>query len=496
MARPIEALSHGLLLFALTALAGPETARAHGGFWRANRILIAEDDPQRIVLQSSLRGLVSSDDGGRSWSWICAEAYGRSSTSPAAATMLLTAGGGLLIASISGGLRASDGDPCSFRQPPGLEGYAARDLTPTTGGFLVLGLPTAGEQVANVLFSSAPNAERLLPLGVPLPESLIAGSVRASAAPARLFVAGVTVDGGVTIARSDDDAASWRLGATVPIDGKVAFSAQILELEGERLYVLADELERTSGGASQDTLYVSDDAGATLRPLFSDGKPLHDFARSPDRATLLVSGEGGLYRADEASALARGAGAFTRLREGPVFGLHWGGRGLLAGLDEFGQEGTFSLGRSDDGGATFTRVMSVCDVRLRACAEDSSAGAVCSEVFSDLGVRGGGFKEDFLDSPRCVQELDAGAPESVDAATGAAPDASVASVKVDAGVVHDMEAGAGESEPLARNSDAGCTASRSLGDGARAPWLSLFLFALVRRRRARCHRPLFREERS
>src|SRR5690606_12148106 len=66
-------------LVALSLLLAPLTASAHGRPPRVERIAFDPNDPQRIVLSATI-GLIVSEDGGETWSWVCAAAFGADPT--------------------------------------------------------------------------------------------------------------------------------------------------------------------------------------------------------------------------------------------------------------------------------------------------------------------------------------------------------------------------------------------------------------------------------
>ena len=383
----------------------PASGRAHGGLWRANQILIAPDDPRRIVLQSRLRGPLISTDGGHSWSWACAETYGQSSISAAPVAMLIQPRGRMLIATYARGVVISDDGFCTTRAATGYAVRWARDLTSSSDGVIALASIEADGAVRDVLLHSRDEGTHFDVLGASLPSDFIASSVQASReAAARVYVAGLQGTGW-TVARTDDAGATWRFGNVMPFAARTGMRPALLAVDAadpETLFVLRDEAEQ-SAASSSDALFVSRDGGATFSELFADGRPLHGFAASPDGATLLIAAESGLHAALRTEALARGRPAFTARASTPFYGLTWTAAGLYAGMEEFTNASAeaYSLGHSIDGGASFVRCMALCDVQPARCGHGSDAAALCSEVFSDEGRTGGGFKEDFLGPDRC-----------------------------------------------------------------------------------------------
>jgi hypothetical protein len=477
MARRTDCTRRGLPVLALlvcSSLWNPSgPARAHGGFWRAHRIHTLADDDNVLALQSQLRGLVATDDGGASWRWVCAEAYGRSSTNDARVGMLLVPGPRLLVAGLGAGLTIASIDLCRFEQPEELTGHLVYDVARSQDRVLALASGAVGEPGRRI-FHAPLDTLRFELLGSPLPTGFVAIDLYVSETqPEKLYVSG-DVGGAMAIARSDATASEWQLGQAVPHDSVLGWGSEILGIAGPaatELYVLHDELEWTEGGPSHDALLVSEDEGESLRVLFRNELAIKGFALSPDGETLLLSGEGGLYRAPRALALSLGMDAFEQVSTLPHYALHWTERGLYAGLEEFGRGQDFGVGVSSDGGDTFQPVMSVCQVSASECVLTGPVAERCAVIFDDEGLRGGGFKEDFLDAERCLQHgegaADAGTLDNSPSEAGlptteredaAAPESTTE--EPSAGPVESGVEDAGIAAPSTRR-NGGCQARRS-----------------------------------
>jgi hypothetical protein len=428
-----------------------------------------------LALQSQLRGLVATDDGGASWRWVCAEAYGRSSTNDARVGMLLVPGPRLLVAGLGAGLTMASIDLCLFEPVAELTGHVVYDVARSQDRVLALASGAVGE-MGRRIFHAQLDALRFSLLGSPLPADFVGTDLYASdAQPGTLYVAG-EVAGALVIARSDAAASEWRLGQPIPHGSAAGWGAEILGVAGPddtELYVLHDELEWNEAQPSRDALLVSEDEGESLRVLFRNETPIKGFALSPDGQTLLVSGPGGLYRAQRALALSSGMAAFERVSALPHYALHWTERGLYAGLNEFGSEAEqeFGVGVSSDGGDTFQPVMSVCQVSASECVLTGPVAERCATIFSDEGLRGGGFKEDFLDAERCLQHgegaADAGtldnSPSEAGLPTTEREDAAAPESTTEEPSAEPVESGvedAGVAAPSTRR-NGGCQARRS-----------------------------------
>src|SRR5689334_1858928 len=103
-------------LLAASTLFAPE-ARAHGGFPRAFEILVEPGNPNDVVLRSDLWGFFRTKNGGQSWEWTCAEAYGADSLAVNHQELALAPGGRLYVANSFRGLFFTD-DGCAYTAVP------------------------------------------------------------------------------------------------------------------------------------------------------------------------------------------------------------------------------------------------------------------------------------------------------------------------------------------------------------------------------------------
>jgi len=115
-------------LVSLAAAAAAPEAWAHGGIARAYEILPEPGNPEHVVLRSDLWGLFRSVDGGATWQYICAEAYGDNSTAAEHSSVVVLPGGRILVAAQFDGLRVTD-DGCTFRRIDAFEGQLLNALS-------------------------------------------------------------------------------------------------------------------------------------------------------------------------------------------------------------------------------------------------------------------------------------------------------------------------------------------------------------------------------
>src|SRR5579871_264935 len=95
---------------ALVSVAAP--ARANGRFPASNQVLFAPTQPSWVVVRTTF-GVAFSKDSGSTWSWLCEDTLGLSSTSNEDPYFALTANNTLL-AGLSLGLEVSPDTGCSW----------------------------------------------------------------------------------------------------------------------------------------------------------------------------------------------------------------------------------------------------------------------------------------------------------------------------------------------------------------------------------------------
>jgi hypothetical protein len=204
---------------AAAAHAPPE---ATGILWSPN------GSHERTVVRTN-RGLIVSEDAGRTFRLLCNDAFGASLTE--VAPVVATSTGRLLIASYLSGLLAASSDLCTFTPVPG-------------------------------------------PLGAP---TNVVGIERAASTPLELFAI-LSRDGSTDhLFTSADDGVTWRAPSHVE---DFSFTLAIAPSDPKRLYVTA--LHAADGGASTYRLMASGDGGRTL--------VAHDVALDPTESGLSVLG--------------------------------------------------------------------------------------------------------------------------------------------------------------------------------------------------------------
>lgn len=349
-------------------------AAAHGRFPLAGQIVVDPSDPMRIFVRTTY-GILVTEDGSNTWSWICPEAPGvdADSEDPAIA---VGSDGSLLVGTFNGLSRAPD--VCAFAPAPG---------APTDAFFVDIQVGTAPNILRAVssngvasdtfevaVWGSTDDGANWAQLGVAPPSDVLALTL--ASAPSdddRLYLSGRGGTVGnyeAVIMRSDDAGATWQrfvvpggdaetlpyIGAVDPVDPDIFYVGLVRIQDQEVVYF---------------GLHVTQDGGQTFTEVFTRTSSMPGFALSPDGSKVAIGGaEEGLWLAD-ASTLQ-----FAKANETVVRCLTWTDAGIYACTDQF-VDG-FNLGLSTDEGATFTplsELSSPCGPPT--CDASTPVGAIC-----------------------------------------------------------------------------------------------------------------------
>lgn len=354
---------------ALALLCESRAAFANGRFPAAGQLVVDPSSPEHLVLRATY-GILSSQDAGQRWDWICEEAVGYGGIEDPSMGILAN---GTLLAGIFAGLALSSDAGCGWSFAGGeLEGRFVVDVSvekqdPSRAIFLLsngLSATTFSTQV----YETLDGAKSFQQAGVDLPSSIVGVTLDAAPSePTRLYVSGrrdAPSYVGV-IARSSDRGGTWDV---VDIPGADALAAPFLAAvdptDPLRIYVRLD-------GKDKDTLLASDDGGDTWTTIFETPGRLLGFALAPDGQSLRFgSPEDGLYAADRADLVPVKVGDL-----GPLC-LLWTTEGLYTCADQFQDD--FVVGVSQDGGASFAPLLTLDGLcGPLPCPEGTSTGDLC-----------------------------------------------------------------------------------------------------------------------
>ena len=392
-------MSHARLVFlgiSILALSRAGVARADGAFPDSLNILLPPDRPSEMTLATNF-GLISSEDGGASWTWAC-------ETPLVDMGVLYQLGPGVTprMFSVSlSGLVFSDDAACGWTAASGdaLAGKSLMDAFPDphdaahvlaialtrnegAGRFVALESRDGGATFAHTIYSS--------PADVTL-----TGIEVSRSDPRVIYLAGLTLPALTPrVTRSGDGGATWtvqdlgaklgtiervRLVAVDPVDPNKVFLRVALPGMGEALAVV--------GGP---------DAAPTL-PVSIPGGVLTSFVRM-NSGTIMAAGIG-----EGATGMAfrsrDGGASFVQMPGPRRFRALAERQGkLFAAADNWRDD--FALGVSDDEGTTWRGLMRYGDVRAVKPCVDETCRALCRQeaalnvwpasVCSDAAPGGGG----------------------------------------------------------------------------------------------------------
>ena len=410
----------GAVATAMASLTAAPPAHAHYGIPHAFSIHVQPGSGQRVLLRSDIWGLMYSSDGGQTWQWSCAEAFGGNSSQAEHVPMVVTTSGRVLAALTYKGLRLSD-DMCTWRSAAGLDGQYVMDISATSTSLLAVTSNNAGDAgFRGAVYASDDNGESWSVASAELPNDFLASSVAMAPSDSkRLYVAGTKVEADKKLERSDDGGATW-VRSDVPIDpNKLDATLRIVLVHPTRPDVVLAWVDQPEGLGqnSPDDIVATSDGGAHWKTIYSSTGDLPGLALSPDGTTLVIAGPSdGIQSAALDDALAQGQGAFKQVFTGQVWGLHWAADGLYAGNNNFTAKDpvthvtppAYMYGVSHDNGHTFTQIMSMCQITYPSCATGTTMDQACSDLW-DNKEQNLGFGLDFVhNADRCGGGADAG----------------------------------------------------------------------------------------
>lgn len=359
----------GALAATLGVLAATPPALANGRFPAAGQLVVDPSRPDHVVVRATY-GILTTQDGGGRWDWICEDAVGYGGIEDPSMGLLSN---GTLLAGIFAGLAVSSDAGCGWALQGGaMEGRFVVDVSversdPSRAIFLLSNGLTSNTFLTQV-FETLDGGQSFQQAGVDLPANVVGVTLDAAPSePDRLYVTGRrdAPDYVGVLARSLDRGASWEL---IDIPGADAlaspFLAAVDPADPQRIYVRLD-------GKDGDTLLASDDGGDTWDTVFTTAGRLLGFALSPDGQELRFGGpEDGLLAAERETLVPTKRGEL-----GPLC-LAWTDDGLYACADQFQDD--FVVGVSTDGGSSFTSLLTLDGLcGPLACADGTATGDLC-----------------------------------------------------------------------------------------------------------------------
>lgn len=363
-------------------IAAPTVAAAHGRPPSFNSLQFDPENSQHLIAQATW-GAAVSQDGGLTWSWVCASAFG---VDPFVEDPHLQIGsGGRAVFATFRGLVVSDPTGCSYDLPePGLEEVWTISLETHPTEPRTLYSLTSYIEFPDRLWRSPDGGMTWEAIGSSGEAELFDGMAIAPSDPSRIYIGGATIggdrrfflfrsdDGGSTIV--DHGFAPIELGerlvvpkAVDPTDPDIAY-AVVLHFNGEEA---PERLVRTEDGGIGWTTVAR-------------VPQIADVVTSENGETVWTASKlGGVYRSDD-----RGQ-TFERVHASlPVRCLTLHGDALYACVDQ--TKGGFALARSTDAGANWDPLVRLEEInQMLSCSSDTQVGALCPAwaplVAEDLG---------------------------------------------------------------------------------------------------------------
>jgi MYXO-CTERM domain-containing protein len=374
MRRGSDLVRTGLLVWFLAPLA----ARADGAFPDAMRILLPATRPQELILTTNF-GLVISQNGGRSWSFLCEEAVAE----PGDLVVQYQLGPAprqALFARSSDRLTSSADLGCSWTAGQG-DWTNLTDLfvDPTVPDHLfVLALVAdASGTLASTLLQSGDGGRSFAPLYRAEPGVILTGVENAVAAPATIYLSATVSmpSGGVQprLLRSVDGGKAFQVAELLAALGAhEPRIAAVDPVDPRTIYLRIVD-------AAGDQLAISHDGGETAAPVLPLGGDMSAFLRRSDGALLVGTAGHGAWMS------RNGGKTFERWTQAPRLRGLGERAGLLYAVADNFQDG-FAVASSSDGGASWTPVLRFADI----CAVAACASVCRGPLVTLMSLVGGG----------------------------------------------------------------------------------------------------------
>lgn len=361
----------------LAVLVSAPTARAHGRPPRPVRVVLDPSDPSRIFVVATF-GVIASTDGGESWRWVCAAAFG---ADPVLEDPDLVLGDdGAMVLATFDGIQRSSPDFCGFTPAEGevqdvyVVDLAADPVVPAR----LWGLVSSGVR-ADRLVRSDDGGRRWVPVGAPIEGVLTERLALAPSEPSRVYVSAAHPDPRAPRAfllRSDDGGERFEAVEIPVVSGER--QPHVLGVDPQNPDRLFVRMARGEVDPRPERLLLSEDGGRTFVNVM-ELPNMKGFALSEDGRTVWVSSalNRGLWMAPE------GTMAFEQVNTVDALCLAARGEQLWVCADQ--RLHGFALGRSLDEGARITPVLRFeAAGELVECPRCSRLGLVCPAWIPDL----------------------------------------------------------------------------------------------------------------
>jgi len=372
------------LAAALTVLCVALDAGAHGAFPKVLQAVADPSDPNRIWARAT-HGMLRSSDAGKSWYWLCTQAAGYAQTDEP--LMGVTASGALLMGTF-GGLLVSADQGCGWANPSvslatSVTGLAVDEGNPSRV-VVLLSTGASGGKFQSELWQSLDAGVTFQKVSSLDPNTLYLSVGIASSDPARLYLTGLPgAGGGKCVAfRSGDSGQTW---ASAELPAAPGSGGEIVGVHPSNPDVVFVRTKLTTSDATEGALLASSDGAESFAVVLKKAAPLMGFTLSPDGSSAFAAygnPRGGVVVSEPDLGLyvaATSNNSFARVQAGPVACASFIAGELWACTSQF--DHGFELGRSSDGGKSFTKVMELAGITGPVeCPATSTVGTVCPTV--------------------------------------------------------------------------------------------------------------------
>jgi hypothetical protein len=345
-------------------LLGPELARANGAFPSVSQLVYDPADAAHLVLRTTF-GLLVTRDRGASWDWLCEAGAGYKDAEPPMAVLP----GGVILLAVPGGVSRSDATGCDFELAEGIDALVYDLARVPSEPDSAVAISAAGTDAQ--LWRSADAGKSFVPVGGVISDFIPATVDVATTDADVVNASGLSGTTGALLRSSDGGKSFSRFPVPSATPTRRPFIAAVDPRDADTVYVRLD-----AQGASP--LEVTHDGGKSfVTPLTTTVSAL-GFAISPDGKTVIASNAyDGTFRADTDTL------EFEKVAcSGPTC-LSFSDAGLF-GCGDQSLDG-FVVGRSDDLGASFRRLVDFTCVRgPAACDSGTSVGSLCPAAWPDV----------------------------------------------------------------------------------------------------------------
>ena len=366
---------HRLLFALLACMAALITARAsaNGRFPTAQHVLVGPGTRSDTIVLRATFGLIISDDGGKTFRYVCEDAmgYGGSSFDPAVGLD----GSGRMFVGLFDGAVLVDVDRCGAARTPTLEKQFVSDVdTNVKGDVVAVSTATGFVDDRNYVWRSTDSGGTFTRLGTGVLGVQFDTLELADTNDLRLYATALQLSPRrIIVYRSDDGGATLVDLTSFPQPDAIgAYVAAVDPVRADTVYVRTI-VAKVPGPGRQTALFRTDDAGLTWKEVVRTTGLMTGFAISGDGETLWI---GGLDKADGLQRSTDRGATWRRLGDTSVQCLRWHADVLyVCASNEIDH---YALGRSCDQGVTIHPLLGLTSIAgVFACPASSLETTTC-----------------------------------------------------------------------------------------------------------------------